>query len=178
MQSHERITVEMIEQKAFRQKARGYDPNEVDPFLDSICDEMVTLLDEIDTLTRTVNQLQAQPPVKAAPVQAPAEPPVPRPQAGPAVISDDDLETIRSILSNAKKVSDQTIRDAQDRARAIEASARDEAEKRLGSLEEEHTRLQGEIDTLKSAAKDYRDRFSQLIENQKHVLTAERELFL
>ena len=37
------ITVAMIEEKEFKIKMRGYDPSEVDEFLDEICDEMVAL---------------------------------------------------------------------------------------------------------------------------------------
>ena len=32
------ITVTMIEEKEFKTKVRGYDPLEVDEFLDAICD--------------------------------------------------------------------------------------------------------------------------------------------
>ena len=34
------ITVAMIEEKEFKIKMRGYDPSEVDEFLDEICDEI------------------------------------------------------------------------------------------------------------------------------------------
>ena len=40
------ITIEMIETKEFKTKPRGYDPQEVDEFLDAICDEMARQLDE------------------------------------------------------------------------------------------------------------------------------------
>lgn len=41
------ITVDMIETKEFKTKPRGYDPQEVDEFLDAICDEMIRLQDKI-----------------------------------------------------------------------------------------------------------------------------------
>ncbi|NLZ90225.1 MAG: DivIVA domain-containing protein, partial [Clostridiales bacterium] len=37
------ITVTMIEEKEFKTKVRGYDPIEVDEFLDDICDEMIDM---------------------------------------------------------------------------------------------------------------------------------------
>ena len=43
------ITVAMIEEKDFKIKMRGYDPVEVDEFLDEICDEMVAMQDEISS---------------------------------------------------------------------------------------------------------------------------------
>lgn len=171
---NDRITVETIEQKVFRQKGRGYDPDEVDAFLDSICDEMITLLDEIDNLNHQIVQLQAQAPTKLRPnqPQAPVETPKPRP------ITDEDTETIKKMLINAQKLSDQTIREAREQAETITEEARTEAEKKLGGIEQEHERLQKEIETLKQAAKDYRDRFNRLLEDQKHIISAEKELFV
>ena len=44
------ITVEDIEQKEFAYKGAGYDPYDVDQYLDQICDEMVAMKDRIDAL--------------------------------------------------------------------------------------------------------------------------------
>ena len=41
------ITIEMIESKEFKIKPRGYDQQEVDEFLDAICDEMAAQQDQI-----------------------------------------------------------------------------------------------------------------------------------
>ena len=41
------ITVEMIEKKEFKYKMRGFDPDEVNEFLDEICDEMIAMQDQI-----------------------------------------------------------------------------------------------------------------------------------
>ena len=50
------ITVAMIEEKEFKIKMRGYDPSEVDEFLDEVCDEMVALQEEIATLNQRLSQ--------------------------------------------------------------------------------------------------------------------------
>ena len=50
------ITVAMIEEKEFKTKMRGYDPVEVDEFLDEICDEMVAMQEEISTLQSRLNR--------------------------------------------------------------------------------------------------------------------------
>ena len=50
------ITVAMIEEKEFKTKMRGYDPEEVDEFLDEICDEMVAMQEEIATLQARLAQ--------------------------------------------------------------------------------------------------------------------------
>ena len=44
------ITVTDIEQKEFTYKGAGYDPYDVDQYLDQICDEMVAMQDRIDRL--------------------------------------------------------------------------------------------------------------------------------
>lgn len=173
---YDRITIEMIEQKEFKQKVRGYDPDEVDAFLDAICDEIIALQDEIDALNLKVSQAQPAPAARPQPVPVPVpEPPKPRPIA--PTLSDDDTESLKAILLNAQKVSDQTIKDAHERAEALVEKARAEADKKLGSLEREQEQLQAHIQTLKQTAKDYRDRFNQLLEDQKHILASQKELF-
>ena len=67
------ITVPMIEEKEFKTKVRGYDPVEVDEFLDEICDEMILMQEEISNLQARLAQASrnlayAQP----APAPAPA----------------------------------------------------------------------------------------------------------
>ena len=44
-------------------------------------------------------------------------------------------------------------------------------------LQSEKDALQEEIDMLRAAARDYRQRFKRLVEDQQHVLNAETELF-
>lgn len=172
---NEKITIEMIEQKEFKTKVRGYDPEEVDTFLDDICDELAALQDEIDMLNQRLAQTQQVP---AARPQMPVAPIAQqKPQVQAPAFSDDDTESLKAILLNAQKVADQTIKEAHAKADAIVDKAKSDADKKLGSLETEHTRLQDEIEILKNAAKDYRDRFNQLIDDQKHLLTAQKELF-
>ena len=49
------ITVSDIEQKEFTYKGQGYDPFDVDQYLDQICDEMVSLQERIDQLGGTLS---------------------------------------------------------------------------------------------------------------------------
>ena len=44
-------------------------------------------------------------------------------------------------------------------------------------MEEKRAELEKEVEMLKEAAKDYRDRFQRLIEEQQLVLKGETELF-
>ena len=66
------ITVAMIEEKEFKTKMRGYDPVEVDEFLDDICDEMVAMQDEIATLNQRLAQASRGPAYPSSAIPAPA----------------------------------------------------------------------------------------------------------
>ena len=51
------------------------------------------------------------------------------------------------------------------------------AAEQTGSLEDQRNSLQKEVEELKAAARDYRERFQRLIEDQAQVLKAEKPLF-
>ena len=179
------ITVSMIEEKEFKTKMRGYDPVEVDEFLDEICDEMVAMQEEIATLNQRLSQAQAShvnafapaavPAPAAIPVPAPA--PAPAPAAEPAPQKEDVSEAAQKLLARAQKVYDETIAEAKAEAKEILDSANNRVSQDIEDLEEEKNALQQQVDTLKAAARDYRERFQRLIDDQLHVLKAETGLF-
>ena len=168
------ITVAMIEEKEFKTKMRGYDPVEVDEFLDDICDEMVAMQEEIATLTQRLSQASHNPYSSAAiPVQQPMQ----RTQEAPAQAREDTSEAAQRLLAQAQKVYDQTIAEAKAKADEILGSANERASKGLDDLEAEKRDLQQEVEMLRQTAKDYRERFLRLIEDQQHILNAETGLF-
>ena len=187
------ITVQMIEDKNFSYKIKGYDPVEVDEFLDQICDEMIAMQDEINALQQKLRSqstpvpgafgsvptpsFKPQAPQKSAvPEQSEKPAPVPAPAPAPTV-QHDNSEAAKKLLASAQQVYDQMVSDARREAEEIVSSARDRAESAVGDLEQEKVRIQTEIDTLKASARDYRSRFLRLIEDQTHVINAEMELF-
>ncbi len=171
------ITIEMIETKEFKTKPRGYDPQEVDEFLDAICDEMARQLDEIQSLQQ---QLAAAKAARPAPAPAPApvteastqqiKPVVARPVAVP----DSDF---REILEMAQKVKNETITAAEAKAAAIVAKAEEEAADKLGSLSEEKEKLTGQVEALKAAAAEYRAKFEALLQAQQEAMEKASDLF-
>ena len=171
------ITIEMIEQKEFKTKVRGYDPIEVDEFLDEITDEVIALQDEIASLQQQLMQAKAQ---GNRPVRPEVAPPVPvappRPQMNQSMAKEQE-ETLRQLLVNAQRVSDETVAEAHNRAEKIVDDAQRKADEVLSSITTEKEQLGKEVEELKQAAKDYRGRFLRLIEDQNHVLKAEKELF-
>ncbi len=183
------ITVAMIEEKEFKTKMRGYDPVEVDEFLDEICDEMVALQDEIATLNQRLSQASrtsAYPQVPS-PAMAPAQ--IPAPISAPAAEktaekktteqekSRETSEAAQKLLARAQKVYDETIAEAKEEAAAILKSARTEASVSVETLEERRAALEKEVATLRTAAQDYRNRFLSLISEQQDILNGQTELF-
>ena len=166
------VTVSQIENKEFKVKVRGYDPEEVDAFLDDICDEMIAMQEEIANLQ---GRLRRQAPAPAAaPIPAPL-PVTPAPAAENR--SSESAEAAQKLLEHAQKVYDDTVADARREAERILGGAKARQDGDTAALEEEKKRLEEEIDMLKAAARDYRNRFNQLVEDQRHVLSAENALF-
>ena len=104
-----RITIKEIEEKEFNiVRTDGYDPQEVDEYLDRIMDEMARQIDEIAMLRQELQAAKARPAVQA-PVQ-PVQPVQPvRQQSGGAGQA---LE----ILEMAQRVKEETIAKAQKEA--------------------------------------------------------------
>ena len=192
------ITVAMIEEKEFKIKMRGYDPSEVDEFLDEVCDEMVALQEEIATLNQRLSQSSQPNAYAPAAVPAPAPVPVPAPAPAPAFVKkeaapvpapavlkkeepapqkEEASESARKVLANAQKVYDETLAEAKQEAKEILEEAKQKAAEQIGSLEEQRNALQKEVETLKAAARDYRERFQRLIDDQADVLKAGTALF-
>lgn len=172
------ITVAMIEEKEFKTKMRGYDPVEVDEFLDEICDEMVAMQEEISTLQSRLNQApRAEAPFVPAPAAMPVPAPVPAPSKAEKAETEEASEAVQRLLAKAQKVYDETVAEAKAEADKILSGAHTRADSGLSDLEEERKALEEEIEMLKAAAKDYRERFERLVEDQQHVLRAETKLF-
>lgn len=154
------VTIQMIETKEFKLKANGYDPEEVDVFLDSI-------IDEFEDLQREINALRAQNRQKA---QTPAPAPAP-------IIQDTSSETAQKLLATAQRVSDETMSDARKQADELLADAKIKADRIVADAKGEAQRLTDSLDTLRSAANDYRARFKRLVDDQMHLINGEKELF-
>ena len=155
------ITINMIETKEFKIKARGYDQEEVDTFLDEICDEMERQINLIARLQQQLKEAQVSRP--AAPAAAPVAPSA---LMNAAVGADD----VREVLEMAQQVKSQTIADAQRKADEILSEAETKARGQLSDLIAQRDSLQAEVSALKAAASDYRARFKALVDAQKDIL--------
>lgn len=154
------VTIQMIETKEFKLvQGRGYDPEEVDEFLDAIMDEFENMQREIQRLRTESRQRPAAPAIPAAPQ------------------SDASTEAASRMLANAQRVSDETIEDARRQAEVIVADAKGQADSLVSDARMEAGRLTDSLDTLRTAANDYRARFKRLVDDQMHLINAEKELF-
>lgn len=168
----QKITIEVIETKEFHVAARGYNQREVDEFLDSICDELESMEAEMATLQATINRLQNQAvpqPIMHQAYQAPKPAPI-----APASMETDG--TFREILEMAQRVKEQTIADAEAKAAEIIGNAEIEVKARLGNLAEEKDELEAQVASLKTAVRDYKARFAQMLNAAQEVLDATEEL--
>lgn len=160
----ERLTVEAISRKEFSISSNGYNSREVDNFLDDICDEM-------DRLNEEIKQLKQQnTAVYTAPKQEPA-------QAAKTSMDDRTKDRLVEMLELAARLKDETISKAEEEADAIRTRATAEASERLKGLDEEKTRLEGQVETLKTVAADYRTKFEQLLQAQQGALDKATGLF-
>ena len=166
---NQKITIEVIESKEFHVAAMGYNQHEVDEFLDSICDELERMENEMATLQQ---QLAV---ARQTPVQEPAQTiAAPVVTAAPAAAPADS--TFREILEMAQRVKEMTIADAENKAAEIVANAQNEITARLGNLEEEKETLTAEVEALKAAAKEYKEKFAALLAMGQEALDAAGEL--
>ena len=85
----------------------------------------------------------------------------------------DDVETLESL--GEEMMDADTIAEAKREAALILSGAKQHNS--LQDLEDEKAELEAEIDMLKAAARDYRNRFLRLVEDQQHVLNSEKALF-
>ena len=156
----ERITADVVAAKEFTIESRGYSKDEVDTFLDLICEEMDRLNNEIQDLRQKTSIVR---------------PSAPAPEA--AGVSREDEGRFREILEMAATVKEETIRKAREDAEAIRLKAETEANERLNGLAEEREDLEKEVAALKEMAAEYRRNFEQLLQAQQDALEKATGLF-
>ena len=173
------ITVTDIEQKEFAYKGQGYDPYDVDQYLDQICDEMIALQERIDQLEadlakarREVEVAQkAVRPVAPEVVRAPEAAPTPAPAVAHT------SATLEGILLNAQKLADQAVADAKVQAVAIVREAQGKADETVKNAREEKAMLEKNMETLRTAAKEFRKSFTELLDDPRKLMAGKLSLF-
>ena len=159
----------------------GFDPDEVDDFLDEIVVEWRKTIAENDELKAKLAEYEsggtpvAAPAGDGEPAQAPvAEAPAPVPavaaDAPPAAASAGIIELAQRLhdehVAEGRSQRDQLIADAQAQATAIVSEAEAKGREELGRLERERASLEGRITELRNFERDYRQQLRTYIEGQ------------
>ena len=157
----EKITVDLIAKKEFSISSKGYNKEEVDNFLDAICEEMERMEEEIANLRQQTTSVRPTVPEAAA----------------PSGVTEEQEKSFREVLEMAMQVKDDTIRKAREDAEAIRAKAETEAAERLDGINVEKENLTKQVEGLKITAADYRAKFQALLQEQQEALEKVAELF-
>lgn len=162
------ITPADIQAQTFSEAKRGYDPGEVDVFLEQVSAEVDAMLNKIvdlkNRLTATEQQLadaqnqlaQAQ----AAPASAPAPAPAP---AAPNYSASE--RQISAALIAAQQTADNIVNDARENAERIKNEADAKAREVIRqALAEKQNELE-EIDRLKASREDFKNEYMKLVQH-------------
>lgn len=151
----------------------GFDPDEVDDFLDEIVVEWRKTIAENEELKAKIAELESGAPAEApaAPVaEAPAPTPISAPAATPlpTVASAGLLELAQRLhdehVAEGQARHDQLIADAQAQAASIISEAETRSRDELARLETQKAELDGKIGELRQFERDYRSQLRGFIE--------------
>ncbi len=166
----ERITVNVIANKDFQVRPMGYDQDEVDSFLDEICDELDRIAAETADLKEQLREAQAA--ASRAAVQPAPKPaaPAPQPAPKPAAPASGGNAEVMGILELANRLKEETLAEARKQAEQIIEKANTEVRTQMGGLMEERDSLTHQVEALRKTAADYRERFTGLLKAQQDAL--------
>lgn len=172
------ITIDDIYDKEFALKGDGYDRDDVDQFLDEICDEMTNMQERIAGLESDLNKAQVELRVAkeaAKPVAQPVPQPAPVPQEPQA--APNAGEFIQDILIKAKRLADDEVNEAKAKADEIIKDAEEKASHIVDDAREEQQIIEKSLSTMRNAAKDYRQSFLSLLKKHQSILDEDTTLF-
>ncbi|SIR62903.1 DivIVA domain-containing protein [Microbacterium sp. RURRCA19A] len=161
----------------------GFDPDEVDDFLDEIVVEWRKTIAENEELKAKLAALESgeaapaaeapaaeEPVVTEVPAAAPVAAPAVESDAAPAAQSAGIIELAQRLhdehVAEGKAQRDQLISEAQAQAASIVAEAEKQGREERARLEKERTTLEGRITELRNFERDYRSQLRSYIEGQ------------
>lgn len=170
------ITPADIEQQTFSPSKHGYDPEEVDAFLEQISSEVDAMLQKIADLKGRLNTAEQQlsasqaqvasleEQLNAAPERMEVTPVAPAP-----VVAQDDLAASESQISRvlivAQQSADKLVADARDNAERIRNEADQKAREVIRQALAEKQNELDEIDRLKASREEFRAEYKNLLQH-------------
>ena len=160
------ITPADIQAQTFSEAKRGYDPAEVDVFLEQMASEVVAMLNKIvdlkNRLTATEQQLaDAQAQLAAAPAPAPA----PVAQTMPSAEYTASAQQISAALIAAQQAADNVVAEANANAERIRSEADAKAREVIRQALAEKQNELAEIDRLKASREEFKSEYLKLIQH-------------
>jgi DivIVA domain-containing protein len=204
------LTPEDVVNKRFQPTKfrEGYDQDEVDDFLDEVVVELRRLTQENEELRQRLQAAESAP--QQAQAEQPAAEPTPEPTPAPVaaapepapvaaaapaastVPADEDTEGTTNLLTLARRLHEEHVRegiekrdaliaegqaqaarlvsDAEARQRQILADTENQNRQRVAVLEQERNQLEGKIDELRTFERDYRAQLKSYIQGQLREL--------
>ena len=162
------LTIDDIYDKEFAVKGGGYDCDDVDRFLDEICDEMANMTERIQALEKELEQARME--AKAA--KANAE--VPAPVVAKSESASLNTHMLEGILLSAQRLADEAVANAKTKAEDIVKEAQEKAEKIVDDAKAEKDTLGSELETLRKSVTEYKAGFLTMIEKYKKMLESEK----
>lgn len=158
------ITPADIQAQTFSEAKRGYDPGEVDVFLERLASEVDAMLNKIvdlkTRLTATEQELAAaQAQAQVAPVAAPAPAPVANPEYTATA------SQISAALIAAQQSADNIVAEARENADRIRTEADAKAREVIRQALAEKQNELAEIDRLKASREEFKAEYLKLIQH-------------
>lgn len=160
------ITPADIQAQTFSEAKRGYDPGEVDVFLEQVSAEVDAMLNKIvdlkNRLTATEQQLTDAQNQLAQAQAAPAPAPAPVPVAPDYTASE---RQISAALIAAQQTADNIVSEARENAERIKNEADAKAREVIRqALAEKQNEIE-EIDRLKASREDFKNEYMKLVQH-------------
>ena len=174
------LTPQTLRDVEFREKLRGYHPDDVDDFLEEVAVALDGLLARLRAAEAVASGMAAAPaPVAAA---APAQPTDPTLSEGTlsraillaqrtadAAIAEAE-DSARQILDEARTEADRILADTQGKVAAMTEEARAAAEASVGELDQRRAALEREVTSLQAWATKHRDSLREVLSDQLRSL--------
>lgn len=156
------ITPADIQAQTFSEAKRGYDPAEVDVFLERLASEVDAMLSKIvDLKTRLTAAEQELVAAQAQAAQAPA--PAPAPVASPEYTA--TASQISAALIAAQQSADNIVAEARENADRIRTEADAKAREVIRQALAEKQNELAEIDRLKASREEFKAEYIKLIQH-------------
>lgn len=157
------ITPADIQAQTFSEAKRGYDPAEVDVFLEQLASEVDAMLNKIVDLKTRLTATEQELAAAQAQAQVAVAAPAPAPAANPEYTA--TASQISAALIAAQQSADNIVAEARENADRIRNEADAKAREVIRQALNEKQNELAEIDRLKASREDFKAEYIKLIQH-------------